>query len=69
MRSFIACTLAKYNENDQVREDEMGRVCRRNGEKKNAYRILVEKPEGKRPSRRPTSKWVDNIKMQLRVIE
>jgi hypothetical protein len=34
---------------DQVKEDEMGRECSMNGEKRNAYRILVGKPEGKRP--------------------
>jgi hypothetical protein len=31
-------------------------------EKRNAYRILVGKPEGKRPFGRPRHKWVDNIK-------
>jgi hypothetical protein len=35
---------------------------------KNAYRILVEKPEGKRLLGRPRRRWVDNIKMDLRVI-
>jgi hypothetical protein len=35
------------------------------GEKRNAYRILVGKPEGKRPLGRPRSRWVDNIKMDL----
>jgi hypothetical protein len=38
-------------------------------EKRNAYRILVEKPEGKRPLRRPRSRRVDNIKIDLREIE
>jgi hypothetical protein len=38
----------------------------RNGEKRNAYRILVGKPEGKRPLARPRLRWVDNIKMDLR---
>jgi hypothetical protein len=33
-----------------------------------AYRILVGKPEGKRPLGRPRSRWVDNIKMDLREI-
>jgi hypothetical protein len=37
-------------------------------EKRNAYRILVEKPEGKRPLRRPRCRWVDNIKIYLREI-
>jgi hypothetical protein len=36
------------------------------GEKRNAYRILVGKPEGKRPLGRPRHGWVDNIKMDLR---
>jgi hypothetical protein len=36
------------------------------GEKKNAYRLLVGKPEGKRPIGRPERKWEDNIKIHLR---
>jgi hypothetical protein len=39
------------------------------GEKRNAYRILAGKPEGKRPLGRSKRKWVDNIKMDLREIE
>jgi hypothetical protein len=35
-------------------------------EKRNAYRILVGKPEGKRPLGRPRHMWKDNIKMDLR---
>jgi hypothetical protein len=38
------------------------------GVTRNAYRILVGKPEGKRPLRRPRRRWVDNIKMDLRNI-
>jgi hypothetical protein len=38
------------------------------GEKRNAYRILVGKPEGKRPLGRPRRRWVDNIKIYLREI-
>jgi hypothetical protein len=38
------------------------------GEKRNAYRILVGNPEGKRPLGRPRHMWVDNIKMNLRDI-
>jgi hypothetical protein len=35
------------------------------GEKMNMYRLLVGKPEGKRPLERPTHRLVDNIKMYL----
>jgi hypothetical protein len=38
------------------------------GDKRNAYRILVGKPEGKRPLGRPRRRWVNNIKMDLREI-
>jgi hypothetical protein len=38
------------------------------GETRNAYRILVGKPEGKRPLGRPRRRWVDNIKINLREI-
>jgi hypothetical protein len=47
----------------------MGRGCSTNGETRNAYRILVGKPEGKRPLERPRRRWVDNIKMDLGEIE
>jgi hypothetical protein len=33
------------------------------GEKRNVYRLLVGKPEGKRPLGRPRRRWMDNIKM------
>jgi hypothetical protein len=38
------------------------------GEKRNTYRILVGKPEDKRPLGRPRRRWVDNIKMDRRGI-
>jgi hypothetical protein len=38
------------------------------GKKRNAYRILVGKPERNRPLGRPGRRWVDNIKIDLREI-
>jgi hypothetical protein len=35
------------------------------GEKRNVYRLLVGKPEGKRPLGRPRCRWIDNIKIDL----
>jgi hypothetical protein len=35
------------------------------GERRNVYRLLVGKPEGKRPLGRPRCRWVDNIKTDL----
>jgi hypothetical protein len=35
------------------------------GEKRKAYRLLVGKPEGKRPLGRPRRRWVDNVRMDL----
>jgi hypothetical protein len=46
----------------------MGGSCSTNGEKENAYRLLVGKPEGKRPLGRPRRRWVDNIRMDLEVV-
>jgi hypothetical protein len=36
------------------------------GERRNAYRIFVGNPEGKRQLGRPTRRWVDSIKIDLR---
>jgi hypothetical protein len=47
----------------------MPRTCSTNREKRNAYRILVGTPEGKSRLGRPTRRWVDSIKMDLREIE
>jgi hypothetical protein len=39
------------------------------GEKRNVYRLLVEKPEGKRPRGRPRRRRIDNIKKDILEIE
>jgi hypothetical protein len=43
----------------------VGGPCSTNGEKRNAYRLLVGKPEIKRPLGRPRRRRVDNIRMGL----
>jgi hypothetical protein len=44
----------------------MGGACSTNREKRSAYRILVGKPEGKRPLGRRRRRWVDNNKIDVR---
>jgi hypothetical protein len=46
----------------------MGESCSTNGGKRNAYRLLVVKPVGKRPLGRPRRRWVDNIRMDIREV-
>jgi hypothetical protein len=46
----------------------MSRTCSTNGEKRNAYSILVGNKKGKRPLGRQKRNWVDNIKLDLREI-
>jgi hypothetical protein len=57
-----------YSSQNQVKEYAMGRACSTNEEKRNANRILMVKPDGKRPLGRPRCRWVDNIKIYLREI-
>jgi hypothetical protein len=52
-----------------MKENEMGMAYSMDGEdERNAYIILVGKPEGKRPLGRPRCRLVDNVKMDLREI-
>ena len=44
-----------------------GHVARM-GEERGVYRVLVGKPEGKRPLGRPRCRWVDNIRTDLQVV-
>jgi hypothetical protein len=44
-----------------------GHVARR-AEEKGVHRVLVEKPEGKKPLGRPTRRWEDNIRMDLQEV-
>jgi hypothetical protein len=46
----------------------MGRACSTNGEKRKPYKVLVRKPEGKRPLGRQGRRWVNNIRISHREI-
>jgi len=46
----------------------MGGACGTYGEGRGVYRVLVGKPEGKRPLGRPRRRWEDNIKMYLQEV-
>jgi hypothetical protein len=52
----------------RIRSKRMGWAgnATRMGDKRNVFRILVGKPERKRPVGRPRRRWVDNIKIDLR---
>jgi hypothetical protein len=50
---------------DKIKKDEVGGTCSMYGERRGLCRVLVGKPEGKRPFGRPTHKWEDNIKMDI----
>jgi hypothetical protein len=58
----LMCRLIRIIKSRRMRwADHVARM----GEKRNAYRLLVRKPEGKAPLGRPRSMWVDNINMDL----
>jgi hypothetical protein len=50
---------------DYIKEDEVGWTCGTHGEGRGVYRVLVGRPEGKRPLGRPRREWEDNIEMDL----
>jgi hypothetical protein len=63
MKSCVICSLHHCNYYYYpVKEDEVGGACGMNW---NMYRILVRKPEGKRPLRRPRHRWADSYKIDL----
>jgi hypothetical protein len=62
-----------YSSPDIIRKIKSGRMrwaghVARMGEGRNVYRVLVGKPEGKRPLERPRCRWEDGVKMDLREI-
>jgi hypothetical protein len=46
----------------------MGGACSTYGDRGGVYRVLMRKPEGKRPFGRPRRRWEDNIKIHLQAV-
>jgi hypothetical protein len=63
MRSFVACILYQA-----IKLRSWAGHVAHMVDMKNAYKILVRKPEGKRPLRRAMGRWEDNIRMDLRKV-
>jgi hypothetical protein len=61
--------LMKYYVGDRIEEKELRVSCRMFGGRVNLYRVLVGKPEGKRPLGIPRCRRENNIKMDLKEIE
>jgi hypothetical protein len=53
---------------DKIEKNEMGGACNTWGERRGICRVLLGKPEGKRPLGRPRCRWDDNIKMDLQEV-
>ena len=64
-RITLRCVYTKYRSGDKI---EMGEARSTYKERRAVYRVLVRKPEGKRPLGRPRRRWEDNIKMQLQEV-
>jgi hypothetical protein len=54
--------------NQEEADNEMGGACSTCGERRGVYRVLVRKPERKRPLGRPRRRWEDNIKVDLQEV-
>ena len=51
-----------------MERNEMGGSCGAYGDGRGLHRVLVGKPEGKRPLGRPRRRWEDDVKMDLREV-
>jgi hypothetical protein len=57
--------LIRYYFGDEIKEDEMGKICSRHGEIRNIYNILIGNHGRKRPLRKFYCRWEDNITMDF----
>jgi len=61
--------LIKYYLGEEIRKNEMGGACNTCGDRIGAYRVLLEKPEGKRPLGRPRRRWEENSKIDFQEVD
>ena len=64
----IMLLLTQYCAGDKIEKNEMGWACGAYGWGEGVYRVLVGKPEGRRPLGRTRLRWVDNIRMDLQEV-
>jgi hypothetical protein len=64
----LCAVLTKYHSGDQIEKTEMGVASSTKTESRGAYRVLVGKPEGRRPLGRPRHRCKGNMKMDLREV-
>jgi len=60
--------LTQYCSGDKIEKNEVGWGVARMGERLGVCRVLVGRPEGKRPLGRPRCRWEDNIKMDIQEV-
>jgi hypothetical protein len=63
VRNFIICTHPQISLGKSSQANEVGGACSTHG--RGVNRVLVGKPEGKRPLGRPRRRWEDGIRMDL----
>ena len=66
-RIFLS-VLTPYCSGDKIEKNEMGGACSAYGERRGVYKVLVGKPEVKRPLGRARGRWEDNIKMDIQKV-
>jgi hypothetical protein len=64
----VSVLLTKYYLGDQIKKNEMGRASSTYRGQEEVHRVLVGKPEGRRPLERPRHRWEDNIKVDHREV-
>jgi hypothetical protein len=64
----VISTAGQYYAGFQIKNDDVRGECGTVGRRKDAYRVLVGKPKGKRPRKMPWPRWSDNIKMYLQEV-